>query len=418
MSEVAIKVENLGKSYRLGSIGSKSLVDDFLNLFGSKQKDKPDENLIWALSEVGFEINKGDAVGIVGKNGAGKSTLLKILSRTTAPTTGSIKIKGKIASLLEVGTGFHPELSGRENIFLNGAIMGMSKSEIKRNFDAIVEFSGVSKFIDTPVKRYSSGMYVRLAFAVAAHLESEIMIIDEVLAVGDIDFQKKCIGKMKEVSSSEGRTVLFVSHNMASVKALCNRGLFLEGGKLRLTGSIEEITEAYTVANKGLVETTALAFREDRTGSGKVKLVDFYVEDIVGNQIETILTGEDIVFCFSLQNGPEKSRNIDFGLNFFDPDDGNMGVLYSSYQNVFFEAESNELLYIKVVVPNFPFTIGTYKVGTRILVNSEESDWLLGGAGFIQVENGDFYGTGNIGFSHTHMTNFLGRWHINQEQKK
>jgi lipopolysaccharide transport system ATP-binding protein len=339
--------------------------------------------------------------------------LLKLLSRTTAPTTGSIRLKGKIASLLEVGTGFHPELTGRENVYLNGAIMGMSKRDIKTKFEEIVEFSGVTKFIDTPVKRYSSGMYVRLAFAVAAHLESELMIIDEVLAVGDVDFQKKCIGKMKEVTGNQGRTVLFVSHNMASVKALCNYGLFLESGRLRLSGTVQEVTEAYTSANKGLVATTALAQRTDRTGTGAVRLVDFQVRDTAGNDIETILTGEDIEFCFTLQCGPQKARNIDFGLNFFDPEDGNMGVLYSSYQKVYFEAEPGELISVRCVIPSFPFTIGTYKVGTRILVNNEEADWLLGGAGYIQVENGDFYGTGSIGFSHHYMTNFMGHWQTN-----
>jgi lipopolysaccharide transport system ATP-binding protein len=413
MSEIAIQVENLGKCYRLGTLGTRALGADIASWFSSKKRVEKEENLIWALQDVSFDIRKGDAVGIVGKNGAGKSTLLKLLSRTTAPTTGSIRLKGKIASLLEVGTGFHPELTGRENVYLNGAIMGMSKRDIKTKFEEIVEFSGVTKFIDTPVKRYSSGMYVRLAFAAAAHLESELMIIDEVLAVGDVDFQKKCIGKMKEVTGNQGRTVLFVSHNMASVKALCNYGLFLESGRLRLSGTVQEVTEAYTSANKGLVATTALAQRTDRTGTGAVRLVDFQVRDTAGNDIETILTGEDIEFCFTLQCGPQKARNIDFGLNFFDPEDGNMGVLYSSYQKVYFEAEPGELISVRCVIPSFPFTIGTYKVGTRILVNNEEADWLLGGAGYIQVENGDFYGTGSIGFSHHYMTNFMGHWQTN-----
>jgi lipopolysaccharide transport system ATP-binding protein len=415
MGETAIKVENLGKSYRLGAIGASSVKDDFFSFFSSKTREKKEENIVWALRDIDFTIPKGAAVGIVGKNGAGKSTLLKLLSRTTAPSTGSIKINGNIASLLEVGTGFHPELTGRENVFLNGAIMGMSKRDIKSKFDEIVDFAGVSKFIDTPVKRYSSGMYVRLAFAVAAHLESEIMIIDEVLAVGDVDFQKKCIGKMREVTGNQGRTVLFVSHNMATVKALCNHGLFLESGRLRLAGSVQEITEAYTTANNKMVETTELAARTDRSGSGAVKLVDFYLEDTAGNSIDTVLTGEDIVFCFTLKCGKEKARNIDFGLNFYDSEERNMGVLYSSYQKIFFEADPGALISIKCVVPSFPFTIGTYKVGTRILVNNEESDWLLGGAGFISVENGDFFGTGSIGFSHHHMTNFLGRWHFDQQ---
>lgn len=417
MAEIAIKVENLGKSYRLGALGTATLKRDFLAMFGKGQNKEEDEReILWALKNVSFDIKKGDAVGIVGKNGAGKSTLLKLLSRTTAPSAGSIKVNGKISSLLEVGTGFHPELTGRENIFLNGAIMGMSKRDIKARFDEIVEFSGVSRFIDTPVKRYSSGMYVRLAFAVAAHLETEIMIIDEVLAVGDIDFQKKCLGKMKEVTGSEGRTVLFVSHNMSAVKALCNYGLFLEKGTLRATGSVQKVTEAYTAANKGLIETSELADRTDRSGNKSVILVDYYAEDMAGNRIETVLTGEDISFCFTLRCGPEKAKNVDFGLNFYDPEEANMGVLYSSYQSVYFEMEPNQLMRIKCVVPNFPFTIGTYKVGTRIVVNNEESDWLLGGAGFISVENGDFYGTGSTGFTHPYMTNFLGRW-INEGQK-
>lgn len=414
MQDIAIQVENLGKSYRLGTVGTRSLMRD-LGRFFTGSPDEDDAHILWALREVNFEIRRGDAVGIVGKNGAGKSTLLKLLSRTTAPTTGSIRVAGKISSLLEVGTGFHPELTGRENVFLNGAIMGMSRRDIKARFDEIVDFSGVSRFIDTPVKRYSSGMYVRLAFAVAAHLETEIMIIDEVLAVGDVDFQKKCLGKMKEVTGDKGRTVLFVSHNMASVKALCNHGLFLERGTLRLSGPVQTVTEAYTAANRGLVENTTLAMRTDRTGTGQVRLVDFVVQDPAGNEIETVLTGEDIVFCFTLRCSGGKARNVDFGLNFFDPEDRNMGVLYSSYQGIHYEMEDGELLQIQCLVPSFPFTIGTYKVGTRITVNNEESDWLLGGAGYIQVENGDFYGTGSVGFSHSHMTNFLGRWHTVSE---
>lgn len=410
MDNLAIKVENLGKNYRLGGVGTKSLIQDFAGFFSKKANEKVIENQIWALQNISFEIKQGDAVGIVGKNGAGKSTLLKLLSRTTAPTTGSIKIRGKITSLLEVGTGFHPELTGRENVFLNGSIMGMQRRDILKQFDEIVEFAGVSRFIDTPVKRYSSGMYVRLAFAVAAHLDTEIMIIDEILAVGDVDFQKKCINKMKEVSGSAGKTVLFVSHNMGSVKALCNYGLFLEKGSLRLAGSIQEVTEAYTASNRVLIESTNLEHRTDRSGNRSVILTNFYVEDLAGNEIETVLTGEEIVFCFMLKCGAEGARNIDFGLNFYDSEERNMGVLYSSYQAIHYDAEPHQSILIKCHVPNFPFTVGTYKVGTRIVVNNEESDWLLGGAGYITVENGDFYGTGSMGFSHSHMTNFLGRW--------
>src|ERR1700761_1581310 len=243
----AIKVENLSKAYQLGDFGTGTISRD-LERFWAKLRGKEDpflkigeindrtvkskSDVVWSLNDLSFEIEQGDTIGVIGRNGAGKSTLLKILSRVTSPTTGSIKIKGRIASLLEVGTGFHPELTGKENIFLNGAILGMRKAEIKRKFDEIVDFAGVERYIDTPVKRYSSGMYVRLAFAVAAHLESEILIVDEVLAVGDAEFQKKCLGKMGEVSKGEGRTILFVSHNMDSVRTLCNKGMVLNNGSI------------------------------------------------------------------------------------------------------------------------------------------------------------------------------------------
>lgn len=257
MSQTVIKVENLYKEYQLGTIGYGSFRHD-LQAWWAKVRKKEDPNAqigknkhkdlnetFLALNDVSFEIKEGEAVGIIGKNGAGKSTLLKILSRTTAPSKGQIKIKGKIASLLEVGTGFHPELTGRENVFLNGAILGMKKREISRKFDEIVAFSGIEKFIDTPVKRYSSGMYVRLAFAVAAHLDSDILILDEVLAVGDAEFQKKCLGKMDYVAKNQGRTVLFVSHNMAAVKKLCHKAILLEKGTLTSTGDSDLIIENY-----------------------------------------------------------------------------------------------------------------------------------------------------------------------------
>jgi lipopolysaccharide transport system ATP-binding protein len=254
-----IKIENLSKEYRLGEVGTGTIARD-LNAWYSKMRGKEDpgskidevkekgEGYYKALSDVSFEINEGDVVGIIGKNGAGKSTLLKILSRVTTPTSGQFKVKGRIASLLEVGTGFHPDLTGRDNVFLNGAILGMRKSEIRSKFDEIVEFSGVEKFIDTPVKRYSSGMYVRLAFAVAAHLEPEILIVDEVLAVGDIEFQNKCLGKMSEVSR-QGRTILFVSHNMQAMSKLCTRGVLLKKGKLVADCGMEEAIKKYLEEN-------------------------------------------------------------------------------------------------------------------------------------------------------------------------
>ncbi len=267
MSNIAIKVEKLSKAYQLGQIGTGTISRDIERWWLTKIRGKEDpflkigevndraskgkSDIIWSLKDINFEINQGDAVGIIGRNGAGKSTLLKLLSRVTSPTIGTIKAKGRIASLLEVGTGFHPELSGRENIYLNGTILGMRKKEIDKKFDEIVDFSGVERYIDTPVKRYSSGMYVRLAFAVAAHLESEILIVDEVLAVGDAEFQKKCLGKMNDVSKGEGRTVLFVSHNLASVKKLCKTAIMLSNGNLDKIGKVTEIVDYYynSIAN-------------------------------------------------------------------------------------------------------------------------------------------------------------------------
>ena len=260
MGNTVIEFNNVGKQYILGTIGTGTLSHDlnrwWANIRGKEdpylkigetndRTQKGDSRFVWALRDINFKVEQGDVIGIIGKNGAGKSTLLKILSRVTSPTTGDIKIKGRIASLLEVGTGFHPEMTGRENIYMNGSIMGMTKAEIRSKFDEIVDFAGVTKYVDTPVKRYSSGMMVRLGFAIAAHLEPEILVVDEVLAVGDAEFQKKAIGKMQDVSKGEGRTVLFVSHNMAAVKSLCQRGIVLENGQLAFQGNIDESLQFY-----------------------------------------------------------------------------------------------------------------------------------------------------------------------------
>ena len=256
-----ISIENLSKSYRLGQIGTGTFAYD-LNVWWARVRGKPNPlarigekdhgnragEEVWALKDISFKVNQGEVLGIIGRNGAGKSTLLKILSRVTAPTSGEIKVKGRVASLLEVGTGFHPDLTGRENVYLNGAILGMNRREIDRKFDEIVDFSEVEKFIDTPVKRYSSGMYVRLAFAVAANLDPEILVVDEVLAVGDAEFQKKCLGKMDEVAH-QGKTVLFVSHNMSAIKTLCTRALLVSKGQIASTGPVDDVVNAYMLAN-------------------------------------------------------------------------------------------------------------------------------------------------------------------------
>jgi len=267
MSKPIIHVENLSKAYQIGQIGTGTISKDierfwitkvlgkedpFLKIGETNDRSKKGEsNIVWSLKDINFEINQGDAVGIIGKNGAGKSTLLKLLSRVTSPTTGEIKVKGRIASLLEVGTGFHPELSGRENIYLNGAILGMRKKEITRKLDEIIDFSGVERYIDTPVKRYSSGMYVRLAFAVAAHLESEILIVDEVLAVGDAEFQKKCLGKMGDISKGEGRTILFVSHDLSAISTLTSKSILMNNGKLQIYDTTYKVINEYSLLTVG-----------------------------------------------------------------------------------------------------------------------------------------------------------------------
>jgi lipopolysaccharide transport system ATP-binding protein len=267
MSNIAVKVENLSKAYQLGEIGTGTISrdverwwakirgkeDPFLKIGETNDRTKKGtSDMVWSLKDINFEIEKGTSVGIIGKNGAGKSTLLKILSRITSPTTGNVMLNGRVASLLEVGTGFHPELSGKDNIYLNGSILGMRKAEITKKLDEIIDFAGIERYIDTPVKRYSSGMYVRLAFAVAAHLESEILIVDEVLAVGDAEFQKKCLGKMNDVSKKDGRTVLFVSHNMEAVRQLCNTSVILRNGVLFDFGVTEKIIDNYLSTNSKL----------------------------------------------------------------------------------------------------------------------------------------------------------------------
>lgn len=304
---VILKAENISKQYRLGTVGTGSLQHDvnrwwhqirgkedpYLKIGGvNDRSEKANEDYVWALRDINFEVKQGEVLGIIGKNGAGKSTLLKILSRVTAPTTGSIKTKGRIASLLEIGTGFHGELTGRENIFMNGAVLGMSRVEIKSKLDEIIAFSGCEKYIDTPVKRYSSGMTVRLGFAVAAHLEPEILVVDEVLAVGDAEFQKKAIGKMHDLSTGEGRTVLFVSHNMASVKSLCTRGIVLENGRNVFEDDAEKAVDYYLKSSNISTGENDLRIRKDRTGSGKIRISDLKILNRKNEFIEAVISGD------------------------------------------------------------------------------------------------------------------------------
>lgn len=315
MSRVVIKAENISKQYRLGLVGTGTVKDDmkrwWYNLRGKEdpflkigeandRSSKGESDYVWSLRDINFEINQGDSVGIIGRNGAGKSTLLKILSQVTQPTTGKIYTKGRIASLLEVGTGFHPEMTGRENIYLNGAILGMRKHEITRKLDEIIAFSGVERYIDTPVKRYSSGMYVRLAFAVAAHLESEILIVDEVLAVGDAEFQKKCLGKMNEVSKGEGRTILFVSHNLDAVKKLCNKGLLLHHGQLIHDGNIDTTLDSYLLNYSSNEKQSELNFEEDENKEAQILKIS--LKDKEGNDVIEFYSNQEICVHITLKN--------------------------------------------------------------------------------------------------------------------
>ena len=330
MSSTVIKIENLSKFYRLGLIGGGTLRED-MGRWLAKLRGKPDPLLtigeaghgnrkggqIWALHNVNIEVKAGEILGIIGGNGAGKSTLLKILSMITAPTEGRIKINGRVGSLLEVGTGFHPELTGRENIYLNGAILGMTRNEVSRKLEEIVEFAEVEQFIDTPVKRYSSGMRVRLAFAVAAHLEPEILIVDEVLAVGDIAFQKKCLGKMDEVSKQHGKTVLFVSHNMQTIRALCTRAVVLSAGRVIADGDVVEAVDIYNknINVKSFSPETSVNDKSVRRGSGAVRFSEIKLLGTGNIERRTFEMGEKVLYNFSFevfQNIPNLYISITF----------------------------------------------------------------------------------------------------------
>jgi lipopolysaccharide transport system ATP-binding protein len=320
----AIEFNNISKLYRLGLVSSGTLSHDLnrwwqMNILGKEdpflkvgavndRSKAADSEYVWALKDINFKVEQGDVVGIIGKNGAGKSTLLKLLSRVTGPTTGTIKAKGRIGSLLEVGTGFHPEMTGRENIYLNGAILGMTKQEITRKLDEIVDFSGCERYIDTPVKRYSSGMMVRLGFAVAAHLDPEILVVDEVLAVGDAEFQKKAIGKMQDVSQGEGRTVLFVSHNMSSIRALCKHGVLLENGSVKYMGAVNDVVNNYLAINSENIDfDISIAQRTDRRGDGKIRVKNVVFRDSNNKIVDEVFVGD----ALTVEMHIDIEKNID-----------------------------------------------------------------------------------------------------------
>jgi lipopolysaccharide transport system ATP-binding protein len=404
MSDIVIKAENLGKSYLIGHqihgkyVTLRDIITDKTKRFLSRIR-RPGCHInrsieeFWALKDVSFEVRQGERIGIIGRNGAGKSTLLKILSRITEPTTGRLAIQGRVASLLEVGTGFHAELSGRENIYLNGAILGMSRREINAKFDEIVAFAEVEKFLDMPVKRFSSGMYVRLAFAVAAHLEPEILIVDEVLAVGDAEFQKKCLGKMHE-AATEGRTVLFVSHNMAAVQQLCQRGLMLHQGKLIFCGTIGDAVRNY-IGHVKTLTSTEVGQRKDRKGSQWLKFTKVVIYDSEGNAINQVLSGQDI----SIRLYYESQKEIQNALVFVSFNLRNsQGVLLTNMNSVdagFGRLDIFRRGYFECQWPKFNFRFGEYDCNLFCSVNNEIVDWMQS-AFIINVEDGNFFQTGKL----------------------
>ncbi len=429
MPQPIIKIENLSKMYRLGVVGTGTLSHDLKRWYykmrgredpylkigeANVRNTKSESDYVWALKDINLEVMPGEVLGIIGKNGAGKSTLLKILSKVTGPTTGDIHYNGRIGALLEVGTGFHPELTGRENIFLNGAILGMTKAEIKKKLDEIIDFSGVERYIDTPVKRYSSGMMVRLGFAVAAHLEPEILIVDEVLAVGDAEFQKKAIGKMQDVSKNEGRTVLFVSHNMKAVKNLCEKGALLKDGQLFFQGKIEDTIDKYHIG-ENYNHLTSIETLKDRSGTGTVIFTDFYLENHKGVKVKSLNTGDEITLVFVVKVNEPDCKNIDIGFSFHDSLNDTLSILYSGYQNCTFNNLPIGYTIIKCTLKNFCLSPGLLPVYGRILENGIEADWLKKPLGVLDVEMGDFYKTGNIGNVNNVKCLITGKWKISKQ---
>jgi lipopolysaccharide transport system ATP-binding protein len=392
MSSPIISVKDVSKVYNLKHQIKEEDKFLFKSLFSGKKNNSIEE--FWALKDINFEINKGDKVGIIGRNGAGKSTLLKILSRIVAPTTGRIEYEGRVASLLEVGTGFHPELSGRENIYLNGSILGMTKAEITSKFDEIVAFSEVENFIDTPVKRYSSGMYVRLAFAVAAHLEPEILIVDEVLAVGDAAFQKKCLGKMNEISSKDGKTILFVSHNMAAIQNLCNKSFVLKKGKIDFPINDTHLAIKHYIKDSIKLSQSSISERLDRSGEGIIKFENISLVDNTGNQVQGIYTGQEINFVVETKQSVAALSNVSVALTIYSDEGAEiLTVANQIAKESFTEVKSGQKIICNI--KKFPVTKGDYVLNISMYKDGILQDYITEAFNFTVFE-GDFYGNGKI----------------------
>jgi lipopolysaccharide transport system ATP-binding protein len=404
---IAIKIENLSKQYRLGLVSTRTLSHDLNRWWQISIRRKEDPYLkvgeindratkgeseyVWALKDINLEVQEGEVLGIIGRNGAGKSTLLKILSKVTAPTTGIIKVRGRIASLLEVGTGFHQEMTGRENIFMNGAILGMTKTEIQKKFDEIVDFAGVERYIDTPVKRYSSGMIVRLGFAIAAYLEPEILVVDEVLAVGDAEFQKKAIGKMQDVTTKGGRTVLFVSHNMATIENLCNRTILINEGQIINSGNTKKIINSYLNISYELSQT-ALSNRIDRKGNQQLFFNGIEFINSNNNKVNSFSSGDAVTIrAFFNKTSNNKLRNCRVSLSLIKDD--RPYVVLSSELVIKKAIDINESGYVDFKMSELPLSKGIYSLTLFFEANKEILDWIENAA-VLPVEDGNFYGTG------------------------
>lgn len=404
MRKSIIAVENLSKRYMIGLQASKgdglrhameqAVRAPFQRLRAGPNVKRAKHEEFWALRDVNLQIQEGEVIGLIGSNGAGKSTLLKILSRITEPTQGRVHLRGRVSSLLEVGTGFHPELTGRENIFLNGAILGMARAEIRRKFDEIVDFSGLEKFLDTPVKRYSSGMYVRLAFAVAAHLEPEILIVDEVLAVGDSEFQKKCISKMNDVSAREGRTVLIVSHQISAIQSLCTRCVLLEKGIIAIDGTTDDVIRKYTSRSAELSKSD-LAVRTDRSGKGLVRMTGIKLMDEDGNEISKAIAGNKLVIRLAYSSATRnKLSRCKVIIDISRDNNWYFGLSTSLVSNE--ELNMSGDGWVDIHIPAWPLLGGTYQLNIYLEGDGEMQD-LVNNAAFIEAIDGDFFGTGKTG---------------------
>ena len=425
----AIEFDHVGKQYRLGLVSTRTISHDLNRWWHTAILKEEDPYLrigevndrtvaanhsqyVWALRDINFKVEQGDVVGIIGKNGAGKSTLLKLLSKVTGPSVGTIRARGRIGALLEVGTGFHPEMTGRENIFMNGAIMGMTRSEISSKLDEIISFSGCERYIDTPVKRYSSGMTVRLGFAVAAHLEPEILVVDEVLAVGDAEFQKKAIGKMQDVSRGEGRTVLFVSHNMASVRALCKNGILLENGQINYTGVIDDVIQQYQRSSNIVTATGNLMDRTDRKGDGRLRLSRMEFRDMDDKVIDRISIGSPFkISAYVTNNGWKDSDAIhEFSVGIND-EYGQRNIVMNNLflgKPIIVREDEHEKR-VDFIIEKCPLTVGSYSTAFYLSDKFNNIvDW-IDNICTLYVEEGDFYGTGKI-----HRKG-LGRFIVNYE---